>query len=157
MLEDALVIITSDHGQRTSEGGLLYHGGEADPPTISIPLLVYDTRGAAYPPRALASQIDVAPTFLRAIGLPPVAGWKGIPLQRPTGRAAVPVGTSESTGVVAQLNGVPTLYLCDRGSGREKLMPFEARQAAKVGPVTAALRRLHQETAAPVREPKCRK
>jgi hypothetical protein len=36
ILEDALVVITSDHGQRTSEGGLLYHGGDADPPTRGI-------------------------------------------------------------------------------------------------------------------------
>jgi hypothetical protein len=157
MLKDALVVITSDHGQRTSEGGLLYHGGEADPPTIGIPILVYDARAAAYPPRALASQIDVAPTLLHAIGLPPAPGWKGIPLQRATGRAAVPVGTSESTGIVAQVNGAPVLYLCDRDSGREKLIAFDARHAAKVGPVNAALRRLHLETAAPVPEAKCRK
>jgi hypothetical protein len=156
MLKDALVIITSDHGQRTSEGGLLYHGGEADPPTISIPIMVYDTRSNAYPARPLASQIDVAPTLLHALGLPPVPGWRGIPLQRPTSRAAVPVGTSESTGVVAQQNGVPVLYLCDRDSGRETLMAFDSRQA-KAGPVSAALRRLHGETAAPVREPPCRK
>jgi hypothetical protein len=157
MLKDALVVITSDHGQRTSEGGLLYHGGEADPPTISIPIMVYDARSAAYPGRALASQIDVAPTLLHALGLEPAPGWKGIALQRPTSRAAVPVGTSESTGVVAQQNGVPVLYLCDRNSGRETLMALDARQAARVGPVGAALRRLHRETAAPVREPNCRK
>jgi hypothetical protein len=52
---------------------------------------------------------------------------------------------------------VPVLYLCDRNSGRETLMAFDARQAARVGPVGAALRRLHRETAAPVREPNCRK
>jgi hypothetical protein len=58
--------------------------------------------------------------------------------------------------VVAQQNGVPVLYLCDRDSGRETLMAFDSRQA-KAGPVSAALRRLHGETAAPVREPPCRK
>jgi glucan phosphoethanolaminetransferase (alkaline phosphatase superfamily) len=163
VLKDALVIITSDHGQRTAEGGLLYHGGEADPPTLNIPLLIYDGRGIEYPPRTLASQIDVAPTFARSIGIELAAGWKGVPLQEATRREAVPVGTSQSSGIVVQQDGLPLLYLCRRNTGKESVVPLSRARPgrdARAGAHARLLQRmraLHRTVAAPLRDPACRK
>lgn len=157
LLKDALVVITSDHGQRISEGGLLYHGGEADPPTLNIPLLVYDAKGGTYPERRPASQIDVAPTFARAVGLDPTPSWKGVPLQQSLDRAAVPVGTSESTGMVMEQGGQALLYLCERRSGEESVIDLRSGKRTDAGPNLPALRSLHRRTAAPVEDAKCRK
>jgi hypothetical protein len=157
MLDDALVVITSDHGQRTSEGGLLYHGGEADPPTVKIPLLIYDPRATRYPARFPASQIDVAPTILQAVGLPPSPGWKGSALQAATARQAVPVGTSESTGAVIGNAGKAWLYLCKRDTGKESVTALE-QSGGRPGPaMLSEFRRQHLQVASPVRERLCRR
>ncbi|WP_158266259.1 sulfatase-like hydrolase/transferase [Allosphingosinicella deserti] len=156
LFEDALVIITADHGQRTSEGGLLYHGGEADPPTLAVPLLLYDARDRAYPARDPASLIDVAPTFAEAIDLPAAAGWRGVALQRTAQRQAVPVGTSESTGIVWGEGNRALLYLCNRDTGRERLTPLRTGGLATAPELLQRARRLHQVAAAPVREAACR-
>jgi glucan phosphoethanolaminetransferase (alkaline phosphatase superfamily) len=157
MLKDALVVITSDHGQRTSEGGLLYHGGEADPPTLKIPLLIYDARGGTYAGAAPASQIDVAPTVAQAAGLAASPGWKGVALQQGAKRAAVPVGTSQSTGMVVARGGEALLYLCNRRSGEERLVEMRGGRRLPSNAITPALRTLHGEVAAPVREAGCRR
>ena len=157
ILKDALVVITSDHGQRTSEGGLLYHGGEADPPTLNIPLLIYDGRNAEYPARAPASQIDIAPTLAEAVGLAPAPGWKGVALQRQVRREAVPVGTSRSTGMVVHQQGIPFLYLCNRATGKKRLTALGPAPAPRAARAKPSMIRLHLEVAAPVREPACRK
>jgi arylsulfatase A-like enzyme len=152
ILENALVVITSDHGQRTSEGGLLYHGGDADPPTLNIPLLVYDGNGGRYPERNPASQIDVAPTFSAAIGVEPLPAWRGSALQRQVARTAVPVGTTESSGAVVRHGGPSYLYLCDRASGAERVTPLDGAHPA---PPLALLRSLHRSVAAPTPKRVC--
>lgn len=98
-LDDALVIVTADHGESLGEDGRFAHGGEPDEALTGVPLLVYDGQ-ANYAPRAIASQIDIAPTFLRAIGAPVPASFMGIPLQEPTTRTTVPVASGDMTGVV---------------------------------------------------------
>jgi arylsulfatase A-like enzyme len=153
MLDDALIIITSDHGQRIAEGGRLYHGGDADPATLNIPLLVVDPRRTRLPPRFPASQIDVAPTLVKAIGIAPAKGWKGEALQAPSQRTAVPVGTAESTGAVVRLGEHAALYLCHRRTGKETVYPGRLEGDADL----PRLRRLHLQVSAPVRDGACRK
>ncbi|HEY0029097.1 MAG TPA: sulfatase-like hydrolase/transferase [Allosphingosinicella sp.] len=155
MLDDALIIITADHGQRVAEGGALYHGGDADPATLNIPLLVVDPRRKALPPRNPASQIDVAPTVTEAIGIAPAPGWRGTALQMPSSRPAVPVGTQESTGAVVLVAGRPWLYLCRRENGKEQLVALGGGAGAQA-PDLRDVRRLHLKASAPVRNPLCR-
>jgi glucan phosphoethanolaminetransferase (alkaline phosphatase superfamily) len=154
MLGDALIVITSDHGQRVAEGGALYHGGDADPATLNIPLLVVDPRAEALPPRNPASQIDVAPTLAAAAGIAPAPGWRGAPLQRASARMAVPVGTQESTGAVVRQGGRSFLYLCRRDTGREHIVALGNGTAV---PDVELARRLHLQASAPVRDRPCRK
>lgn len=146
---DALVVITADHGERLGEKGRWFHGGPPDDAALMIPLIVRD--GApAWPGRALASQIDIAPTFLRGVGGQFGAGWRGTPLQEPARVDAVPIGTAEATGAIATLGGKTWKYLCDRDTGRERVTPRDG------APLTE-LRRLHREVASPIREPGCRR
>ena len=157
LLKDALVIVTADHGQRTSEGGLLYHGGEADPPTLKIPLLIYDARAGGYAAQGIVSQIDIAPTLARGAGIRASGGWKGLPLQLPVVREAVPVGTSGSTGMVARDGGHTVLYLCNRRNGHEQLIDMISGKPLEQAGITPRLRLLHQQAAAPVNDPACRR
>jgi arylsulfatase A-like enzyme len=79
--ENTLVVITSDHGDAFEEHGQRSHGCRLKPyeELSRVPLMV------RYPPRAPAgtrvpqpvSLIDVAPTVLAVLGLPPEAWMRG--------------------------------------------------------------------------------
>jgi choline-sulfatase len=76
--DDALVVVTADHGEALGEHGETGHGFFAYETTLAIPFVV---RGPGI--RAGATMagtlrlIDVAPTVLGLLGLPPMAGTTG--------------------------------------------------------------------------------
>jgi N-acetylglucosamine-6-sulfatase len=90
MLNDTLVVFTSDHGYFYGEHGLNEERRLAYEETIRIPLII------RYPPMAMAGStplemalsLDVAPTLLEAAGLQPGAEIQG--------RSLVPVLTQEA-------------------------------------------------------------
>lgn len=157
LLDDALVIITADHGERTGETGPQLHGGEPDAATVRVPLLIYDGTRQRYSSRTPASQIDVAPTMLAAIGLEPPAQWRGIPLQRQTGRRAVPVGTFEATGAIASERGRIWLYFCRRETGEEQVSRLAGPPMRPDRELLARLRRHHLNVGSPIPERACRR
>lgn len=164
-LADAVIVITADHGERLGEGGKLFHGGPPDLAAIRVPLLVYDPSPAHYPEHVIASQIDAAPTLLAAVGAPIPSEWTGVALQRMTLRQAVPIGTSEETGVMASIAGKQFRYLCDRGTGRERITRAEGPEGEEIDvPIDARARKLvetlrarHKATVRPINDPKCRR
>jgi len=89
LLDDAIVIITADHGEMLGEAGYFGHGKTLRDPVVRVPLLIYDTAGYAYPPREFASIVDVAPTLLDRIGAPIPPHWNGESLARPGARRFV--------------------------------------------------------------------
>lgn len=116
VLDDAMVIITADHGDMIGELGRWSHGHAPYEPVVRIPLLVYDRHASApLPPRRLASQVDIGPTFLRAIGAPVPAHWPGRPLQQPYARSQLPLASAEANGLVM-----------DEGQGRFKYLRMQA-------------------------------
>lgn len=82
-LDDALVIITSDHGESLGEKGRMSHANGVYEPVMHIPLLV---SGLAPRPsaggRPFISQADIAPTILRELGMPVPSSWTGVPIQQ---------------------------------------------------------------------------
>jgi arylsulfatase A-like enzyme len=77
-LEDAIVIITSDHGDGIGERGYYYHTYQLYQEDISIPLLVYDTSNRCQLVNTrYGTHIDIAPTVLDCLGLPMVSTWQG--------------------------------------------------------------------------------
>jgi glucan phosphoethanolaminetransferase (alkaline phosphatase superfamily) len=110
-LNNALIIITADHGEYLGEFNRHGHGGIPFEPVINIPLLVYDQHNKFYPKRAIYSQVDVAPTFLHAINARIPMNWSGIPLQKTTSRCAVEISSFYADGVVGVVNDVPFKYL----------------------------------------------
>lgn len=86
-LRDAIVIITSDHGESLGEGGKFGHLSSLHQPELRIPLWIYETLPTVQE-RRFARQIDIAPTIVSALGLQPPATWQGIALQNPLREAS---------------------------------------------------------------------
>jgi len=78
LLENALVVVTSDHGEELGERGRLGHGHTLHEELIRIPLLLRtpgQTRGADV--RVAASHVDLAPTLLDYAGIEAPAAFEG--------------------------------------------------------------------------------
>ncbi len=125
LLDDALVVVTADHGELLGEaGGARGHGGPPHDALVRVPLLIYDARGFAYPPRKLASVVDVAPTFLERIGAPVPTLWSGVPLSRPEQRRFVFTQTRNEVAIVGEFDGelYKYYYRTYRGAPSEALV-----------------------------------
>ena len=69
LLEDALVVITSDHGESLGEYRHLTHSYRLDPPLIDAPLIVrWPGQKTGYRDPHLASIVDIYPTVLDVFG-----------------------------------------------------------------------------------------
>jgi glucan phosphoethanolaminetransferase (alkaline phosphatase superfamily) len=81
-LDDAMVVVTGDHGEGLGERHWA-HGWDLYDEDIHIPMLLYDVPAATYPDLAFATQVDIAPTILDRLGLPVPASWEGQSLLAP--------------------------------------------------------------------------
>ena len=129
ILDTALVIISADHGEYLGEFNRFHHGQEPYEPVSRIPLLVYDPVNPHYPERLLSSQVDIAATFLYAIGAKMPSGWQGIPLQIETSRSAVSIASGETEGVVALIDHKKYKYLRKTGDMSELLFDLDSPEA----------------------------
>ena len=75
-LEDAIVVVTGDHGEGLGERHWA-HGWNLYNEDIRIPMLWYDAPAASYADLSFAAQVDIAPTILDRLGLPIPASWAG--------------------------------------------------------------------------------
>jgi arylsulfatase A-like enzyme len=94
-LEDAVVVVTADHGEEFREHGNLVHGFSLYEESVRVPWLV---QAPGLAPRRVdepVSLLDLAPTLLELAGLAPGTGFEGrslVPLLRgDVGRAEAPV------------------------------------------------------------------
>jgi len=72
LLEETLVIVTSDHGEMLGEYEAADHGLTLFDPEIRIPLLMrFPTSGGGRIVNDLVSVIQLAPTIMEAVGQPP--------------------------------------------------------------------------------------
>ena len=71
IFDDALVVVTADHGERFGPSGRGWHGDDLSEASIHIPLLIKVPHQArAERPERRAQLADIAPTILEAAGLP---------------------------------------------------------------------------------------
>jgi predicted AlkP superfamily pyrophosphatase or phosphodiesterase len=82
-LDDAIVVVTADHGEGLGERHWA-HGWDLYNEDIRIPLLLYDAPAASYGNLTFGTQVDIAPTILDRLGLPIPASWEGQSLLAPT-------------------------------------------------------------------------
>jgi hypothetical protein len=89
LYEDSLVLFTSDHGEGLGEHGNFGHVQNLSDGLLRVPLILKlpagDPRRAALEASAqrLVSHIDVVPTLLDVLGLPPLPGQRGASLFTP--------------------------------------------------------------------------
>lgn len=90
LLESALVIIASDHGEELGEHGRYQHANNVWRPSLSIPMIFLafggDDEPLPWSEGEYASQADLAPTVLDYLGMPVPDIWQGESLLSPRGR-----------------------------------------------------------------------
>ena len=70
LLEDTLVVVTSDHGEEFGEHGGLTHGVTLYEEVLRVPFLLWSREGLPhYASDAVLHQVDFLPTVLEALGL----------------------------------------------------------------------------------------
>ncbi len=123
-LNDALVVITGDHGELLGEFDSYSHGIGVREPVLNIPLIFsrfgYDAE--KFPPRKLVSQIDIAPTILTELGLPVPSTWQGVPLQTLVEGRSVYFQQAAEAGIYVVDGSAELLkYWHDFGNGQDFL------------------------------------
>jgi arylsulfatase A-like enzyme len=81
----SLIVLLADHGESLGEHGESSHGYFAYQSTLHVPLIVHWPDGSQnYPARTTkaAGLIDVAPTILEALHLPPQSSFEGASLMK---------------------------------------------------------------------------
>lgn len=78
LLDDAVLVVTADHGEGFGEHGTMHHGRRLYDELLRVPLFV---RAPGWPRgkvvRGSCSVLDVLPTLLDLVGLPPMADVAG--------------------------------------------------------------------------------
>ena len=85
-LDDALVVITADHGEALGEHGGFGHPQHLEEAVLRVPLVFIANgheRQKLAQPGVTAGQVDIAPTLLAELGIEAPHTWSGAPLQRP--------------------------------------------------------------------------
>jgi arylsulfatase A-like enzyme len=102
LLEDALLIYSSDHGEEFLEHGGWTHSRTLYQELLHVPLLLRLPEGRARRVRDPVSLLDVAPTVLDAFGLPAPPSFQGrslLPLARGASREARPIFAETEHGL----------------------------------------------------------
>jgi glucan phosphoethanolaminetransferase (alkaline phosphatase superfamily) len=85
-LDDALMVVTSDHGEGLGEYGLFTHTNSVREELLRVPLLVVNFGNGAKvfaPHRSFASILAIAPTILQELSMTVPSSWIGQSLQTP--------------------------------------------------------------------------
>jgi arylsulfatase A-like enzyme len=103
VLQNAIVVITADHGEDLGEHATVGHGATLWETTTRVPLLIVTPRRASRSePTEPVSLVDVAPTLLELLGIPPASGIDGRSLLPTLRRADEPWSWETMRWSVAQ-------------------------------------------------------
>ena len=124
-LDDAVVVLTADHGEHLGEHGLYGHANSVYEPVLKLPLLIYDISPSdqleAFEAEGVTSVVDLAPTLLRMLEMPRPSSWVGDPLQYPIERPAVFFQQGPLIGFVGDSTaGGPWKFWIDVRSGERR-------------------------------------
>jgi len=95
ILDDAVVIVTTDHGEEFGDHGGLSHDGKFFQELIHIPMIMYDSSlSSGKVSDSLVSTLDIAPTTVELFGLEPVSAFEGVSM--------VPIGQHRRESVYGE-------------------------------------------------------
>jgi len=121
VLDETIVIITSDHGDEFGEHGGLSHDGKMYSELVNVPLILFDpTLSGERVCEKVVSTVDVPPTIVRLFGLDPVSRFQG--------RSLFPIENYSVTGVY----GESIEKRGERERGDEKPIYFYRRGDLKI-------------------------
>lgn len=121
-LQNAVVVITGDHGEMLGEHELFGHRQRVYEGALDVPFMMlrFGYQAAPLPPQRLASQMDVAPTLLAELGLPEPSTWQGVALQKPKSAREIYFQQSRLAGLYdVRASGEVIKFWRDFASGRE--------------------------------------
>jgi hypothetical protein len=122
-LHDALVVVTGDHGESLGEHDRYGHAQSVWEEALRVPFVLLSF-GAADPGvldgGSVASQVDIAPTLLRALDMPIPSTWEGQPLQTSPRARIVYFQQAHYIGLVdARADGRLYKHWSDVGKGEQ--------------------------------------
>jgi glucan phosphoethanolaminetransferase (alkaline phosphatase superfamily) len=124
-LKDTLVVVTSDHGEYLGEQGQFSHGRGVDEVALRIPLIFLRFGGKFNTDVAdatFASQVDIAPTILRELGLRIPPTWHGQALGASIEREYTFFSQSSFVGLFDHRLDYPEFkYILDLQSGTQSI------------------------------------
>lgn len=68
--DDAIIIVTGDHGEEFQENGSWFHCSSLEPEQTAVPLMIKWPKGTEAPDQISASHLDVLPSLLDYLGYP---------------------------------------------------------------------------------------
>lgn len=122
-LDNTIIVVTADTGQAFYEHGFASHGSGLYDEVMRIPLVIYGPGMESGDEEQVSQHIDIPPTVLGLLDLPPHPGWQGIDLL-----ASVSTESGERT---AYLVGQALVDQYALVRGRWKLI-YDARAASYV-------------------------
>ncbi len=75
--EDTAIVVTADHGEAFYEHGMMFHGSEIWNELVHVPLVVYVPGATPRRVPVKRSHIDVAPTLMDLMSVPPSEDMRG--------------------------------------------------------------------------------
>jgi arylsulfatase A-like enzyme len=150
--DNAMIIVTGDHGEALGEHGNLGHGLSVHGYELNVPLLIkypHQTAGAVV--RAPASHVDLLPTVMDTLGYEIPGGLQGRSLRRPEDLAGRPVIGESDRARALLIDGMKLIVHAD---GKRELYdvvhdPAESRDlyaagSKRVTPLEAAFKQWAQ-------------
>ncbi len=124
LYDDALIVLTADHGEELMERGWIGHTITLFQELIRVPLMVKLPGGSAGVVEAPVGLVDVMPTILRSAGLVVPEGLEGLPLvvEAPQEIASRPVFSETFNPQVHRLEPVTPVALSCIVLGRDKVI-----------------------------------
>lgn len=75
-LYDAIIVLTSDHGQSLGEGGIYFHSKHINYESIKVPFI--SNISETFDPEKVTSQLDISPSILSSLDLEIPKTWQGV-------------------------------------------------------------------------------
>jgi arylsulfatase A-like enzyme len=102
--DSTVVAVLGDHGEAFYEHGFGAHGGQLFNEVTHVPLIIHVPGRAPAVDTLPASSLDVMPTILGILKLPPHPAYQGIDLARSAGRNDRPLFTLTQTGLADEVS-----------------------------------------------------
>jgi arylsulfatase A-like enzyme len=116
--DNTVVVFTGDHGQGFYEHGLVGHGNSLFEEVVRVPLLIRSPGLEPAVVDGLAQHVDVAPSVLDLVGLPPHPAFQGVSLLAP----------ARADARVYLMNRTPVAHMYGLVQGTYKLL-YDATHA----------------------------